>query len=87
MRTNLPLPQLTYGSQLEEVKAREITKGIVTVSQAQPLSVSLPKPGAQAVSRPSELAFSAWRPMDFILLIFCNTVYYNPHCMHLCIIQ
>jgi cation/acetate symporter len=71
MRTNLPLPQLTYGSQLEEVKAREITKGIVTVSQAQPLSVSLPKPGAQAVSRPSELAFSAWRPMDFILLIFC----------------
>lgn len=71
MRTNLPLPQLTYGSQLEELKARELTKGIVTASQPQPLSVSLPRTGSQAVALPSERSFSAWRPIDFILLVFC----------------
>jgi cation/acetate symporter len=71
VRTNLPLPQLTYGSQLEELKAREAAKGIVTVSQPQPLSLSLPKPAAQPVTRPTERAFSAWRPIDFVLLVFC----------------
>ncbi len=71
IRTNLPLPQLTYGSQLEEIKAREQAKGIVTVTQPQPLSEVLPKPGAQPVVRPVERAFSALRPMDFLLLVFC----------------
>ncbi len=71
MRTNLPLPQLTYGSQLEELKAREAAKGFVTVSQPAPLSLSLPGAGAQSVTRPSERAFSAWRPIDFVLLVFC----------------
>ena len=71
IRTKLPLPQLTYGSQLEEIKAREQTKGFVTVTQPQPLSEVLPKPGAQPVIRPVERAFSAFRPMDFLLLVFC----------------
>ncbi|MBI4725392.1 MAG: hypothetical protein HY765_10570, partial [Rhodomicrobium sp.] len=71
MRTNLPLPQLTYGSQLEELKSLEAAKGIVTVSQPQPLSISLPKPVPSPVSRPSERAFSAFEPFDFILLVFC----------------
>ncbi len=71
MRTNLPLPQLTYGSQLEEIKAREASKGIVTVTQPQPLAEVLPAPAAQTVSRPVERAFSAFRPVDFTLLIFC----------------
>jgi cation/acetate symporter len=71
IRTKLPLPQLTYGSQLEEVKALEQTKGIVTVTQPQTLSEVLPKPGAQPVVRPVERAFSALRPMDFLLLVFC----------------
>ncbi len=71
MRTNLPLPQLTYGSQLEEIKVREAAKGIVTVSQAQPLSEVLPKTAPQPISRPVERAFSAFRPIDFVLLIFC----------------
>jgi cation/acetate symporter len=71
MRTNLPLPQLTYGSQLEELKTLETARGIVTVSQPQPLSVSLPKPGPSTISRPSERAFSAWGSRDFMLLVFC----------------
>ena len=71
MRTNLPLPQLTYGSQLEELKSLESTRGIVTISQPRPLSVSLPKTSPSSVTRPSELAFSAWRPIDFMLLVFC----------------
>ncbi len=71
MRTNLPLPQLTYGSQLEEIKAREASKGVVTVTQPQPLAEVLPTPAAQTVSRPVERAFSAFRPVDFTLLVFC----------------
>ena len=71
IRTKLPLPQLTYGSQLEDIKAREQTKGFVTVTQPQPLSDVLPKPGAQPVIRPAERAFSAFRPMDFLLLVLC----------------
>ena len=71
MRTNLPLPQLTYGSQLEEIKAREQAKGVVTISQPQGLSEVLPKTGAQPLVRPAERAFSAIQPMDFLLLVFC----------------
>ncbi len=71
MRTNLPLPQLTYGSQLEELKSLEAAKGFVTISQPQALSESLPRPARAPVSRPSERAFSAFRPIDFLLLVFC----------------
>jgi cation/acetate symporter len=71
MRTNLPLPQLTYGSQLEDIKAREAAKGVVTISQAQPLSEILPKSASQPVSRPAERVFSSLRPIDFVLLVFC----------------
>ncbi|MGO9171271.1 MAG: sodium:solute symporter family transporter [Rhodomicrobium sp.] len=71
MRTNLPLPQLTYGSQLEELKSLEASRGLVTVSQPQPLSISLPGPAPASISRPSERAFSAFRPIDFVLLVFC----------------
>ena len=71
IRTKLPLPQLTYGSQLEDIKAREVAKGFVTVTQPQPLSEVLPKSGAQPVVRPVERAFSALRPMDYLLLVFC----------------
>ena len=71
MRTNLPLPQLTYGSQLEEIKARQQAKGVVTISQPKALSEVLPRPGAQPLVRPAERAFSAFRPMDFLLLVFC----------------
>lgn len=71
MRTNLPLPQLTYGSQLEELKTLEASRGLVTISQPQALSESLPGPRPAALARPSERAFSAFRPMDFVLLVFC----------------
>jgi cation/acetate symporter len=70
-RTNLPLPQLTYGSQLEDIKAREVAKGVVTISQAKPLSEVLPRTASQPVSRPVERAFSSLRPVDFVLLVFC----------------
>jgi cation/acetate symporter len=71
MRTNLPIPQATYGSQLEIIKSQEVAKGVVTVTRAEPLSLSLPKPAAQPVTRPAERAFSALRPIDFVLLVFC----------------
>ncbi len=70
-RTNLPIPQLTYGSQLEELKSLETSKGIVTVSQPQNLSASLPNVAPGAISRPSERAFSAWPAGDFVLLVLC----------------
>ena len=71
MRTNLPLPQLTYGSQLEEIKTLQQAKGVVTISQPQALGAVLPKTGAQPLIRPAERAFSAFRPTDFLLLLFC----------------
>src|SRR5208282_1103681 len=61
----------TYGSQLEELKSLEAARGIVSISQPQPLSVSLPKPALTSVTRPTERAFSAFRPIDFVLLVFC----------------
>ena len=36
MRTNLPLPQLTYGAELEELKTLEAVRGLVAISQPQP---------------------------------------------------
>jgi cation/acetate symporter len=71
IRTNLPLPQLTYGGQIEEISAVEAAKGVVTVSQPQPLNEVLPRPAPQPISRPAERAFSAFSPVDFALLIFC----------------
>jgi cation/acetate symporter len=71
MRTNLPLPQLTYGSQLEQLKSLEASRNLVTDSQPRALSDSLPDTAPASVSRPSERAFSAWRPIDFVLLVFC----------------
>ncbi len=71
MRTNLPLPQLTYGSQLEAVKAQEVAKGFALDTQPQPLSASLPRTTSQPVTRPVERAFSALRPIDFVLLVLC----------------
>jgi cation/acetate symporter len=71
MRTNLPLPQLTYGSQLEELKSLEASRNLITDSQPRVLSDSLPGTAPASISRPSERAFSAWRPLDFVLLVFC----------------
>ncbi len=71
MRTNLPLPQLTYGAELEELKTLEATRGLVAVSQPQALNESLPRPAPAAILRPSERAFSAFSPTDFVLLVFC----------------
>ena len=71
MRTNLPLPQLTYGAELEELKTLEAMRGLVTVSQPQALSESLPRPAPAAILRPTERAFSAFSPTDFLLLAVC----------------
>ena len=71
MRTNLPLPQLTYGSELEELKTLEAMRGLVTISQPQALSESLPRPAPAAILRPIERAFSAFSATDFLLLVFC----------------
>jgi len=71
MRTNLPLPQLTYGAQLEEIKEREAAKGFITSTRPKALSEVLPTQAAQPVTRPAERMFSAIAPFDFVLLIFC----------------
>ena len=71
LRTNLPLPQLTYGSELEELKTLEAMRGLVTISQPQALSESLPRPAPAAILRPTERAFSAFSATDFLLLVFC----------------
>jgi cation/acetate symporter len=71
MRTNLPLPQLTYGAELEELKTLEAVRGLVAVSQPSTLSEALPRPTPTAITRPSEHAFSAFSPMSFLLLIVC----------------
>ncbi len=71
LRTNLPLPQLTYGSELEELKTLEAMRGLVTISQPQALSESLPRPAPAAILRPTERAFSAFSATDFLLLVVC----------------
>lgn len=70
MRTNLPLPQLTYGGQLEVLKVEEAAKGFTAV-QPQTLSRSLPGIATLPLSRPSEHAFAAFTPMQFLLLVLC----------------
>ncbi len=71
MRTNLPLPQLTYGAELEELNTLEAVRGLVAISQPSTLSETLPRPAPSAIMRPSERAFSAYSPMSFLLLIVC----------------
>ena len=71
MRTNLPLPQLTYGAELEELNTLEAVRGLVAISQPEPLSESLPRPAPAAILRPSERAFSAFSEKDFLLLVIC----------------
>ncbi|ADP72335.1 Na+/solute symporter [Rhodomicrobium vannielii ATCC 17100] len=79
IRTNLPLPQLTYGGQLEEIKEREASKGFITTTRPKTLSEVLPGQGAQPVTRPAERMFSALSPFDFVLLIFCLAVGVASH--------
>jgi cation/acetate symporter len=74
MRTNLPLPQLTYGSQLEELSRLEAMRGLVSETQPARLSEVLPRPAPAAVLRPSERAFSAFTAFDFMLLVVCLAV-------------
>ena len=71
MRTNLPLPQLTYGSQLEQIKSYEQSKGFVTKTQPSRPSLSIPKASSQPIERPVERPFSALQPIDFVLLVLC----------------
>ena len=74
MRTNFPLPQLTYGAELEELNKLEAMRGLVTISQPEALSESLPRPAPAASLRPSERAFSAFSAKDFLLLVICLAV-------------
>jgi cation/acetate symporter len=79
IRTNLPLPQLTYGGQLEDIKEREASKGFITTTRPKALSDVLPGQTAQPVTRPAERMFSALSPVDFVLLIFCLAVGVAAH--------
>ena len=59
-RTNLPLPQLTYGGQLEELTKLEAAKGLVTVSEPQPLSQSLPRAAPAPNRAPNRTRFQCF---------------------------
>ncbi len=70
-RSNIPLPQLTYGGQLEQLKALEAAKGYVAVSTPRAFNDTLPKAARQPLIRPVERVFSAFSAKDFVMLVLC----------------
>lgn len=70
LRTNLPLPQLTYGGQLEFLTIEEAAKGLNAIHPGT-ISQNLPGTGAQQVRTPSETAFVSFTPGQFLMLVLC----------------
>lgn len=70
LRTNLPLPQLTYGGQIELLKVEEAAKGLNAI-RPQTLSESLPETGPQPLATPSDRAFVSFFPAQFLMLVLC----------------
>ncbi len=68
--TNLPVPQLSYGTVLEATAAAEQAKGIEAVSP-QPLSQALPGATPEAIGKPFLQAFGSLSALDFVLLSLC----------------
>ncbi len=69
-RTNLPFPQLTYGGQLERLNVEEAAKGLNAINP-ETLSESLPGTTAQPLQKPTERAFTAFAPAQFLMLVLC----------------
>ena len=70
MHTNLPLPQLTYGSLLADIARAESTGGIVPTTPTS-IAQALPFDQAEAMLKPFAQAFGAISWPDYILLMVC----------------
>lgn len=68
--TNLPLPQLTYGSLLEQNSINEVTMGTIP-SQPQAMLGGLPGERPEPALKPFLQAFGALTMGNFMLLAFC----------------
>lgn len=68
--TNLPLPQITYGSLLEELSTREVAVG---ATQTAPVALELALPGErpEAAVKPFQQLFGSISQADFLMLLFC----------------
>lgn len=68
--TNLPLPQLSFGTIIQQITEIEAERGIVEPF-AQPLSAVLPEAGAAEISRPFAAMLQSLGAGDFIALAIC----------------
>lgn len=68
--TNLPLPQLTYGSLLEQISNNELAHG-TTPSNPSPLLAELPGERPEPAMKPFLQAFGALTKSDFVMLLLC----------------
>lgn len=68
--TNLPIPQLSYGSVLENMSVLEVEKGITPVSP-QAVAEALPGVDRQQIAKPFLQPFGALTSLDFLLLGLC----------------
>lgn len=67
--TNLPLPQLTYGSLLDDLSARELAAGAVQTKPAV-LELALPGERPEAALKPLMQPFGAISLSNFLMLMF-----------------
>lgn len=68
--TNLPLPQLTYGSLLDELATREAAVGAVDTRPAV-LELALPGERPEPALKPFQQLFGSISQSDFLMLMFC----------------
>lgn len=68
--TNLPLPQLSFGSVLQETAQLESARGLIEGGRA-PLSEALPGAQPAALTRPFASIFQTLGPGDFLALTLC----------------
>lgn len=67
LATNLPLPQITYGTVLDDVMTLEARNGILDQPRAA-ASLALPGPGPQAVQESFMPALGVHSPLGFLVL-------------------
>ncbi len=68
--TNLPLPQLSFGSVLEETSQLEVGRGLID-GGVRPLGAALPGADPVALTRPFVAIFQSLGPGDFLALTLC----------------
>jgi cation/acetate symporter len=68
-RSNLPLPQLTYGGQIEQTKAFEAAREYAVSVRPEQHTQALPTVAPASLTRPVEKAFSALSTWTFVCLV------------------